>query len=123
MSRRVRAAPVVSFVDPPNTPLTDGGTVTVTGLNFRVADFTNSAEFDRLQCMTASWSSKTTATCHVAVSWHTGSISNIAVTAAAAVGSRTAVFSFDGDALCRIFVGCGLFTRSCPSACGQLPRR
>ena len=89
---------MVSFTWEQNVALTDGGSVTVFGLNFRTSSFSPSSEFEANACATAAWASKTSLTCRVVVGKNAGTVANIAVTASGAVGTRSYDFSFDGTA-------------------------
>ena len=90
-------APVVSFSNRQNIVLTDGGLVTVSGVNFRTSDLTTTVDLGLLSCMTTSWASKSSVACIAYVSSNTGDSKDIAVTASAIVGTRTHSFTFDGE--------------------------
>ena len=56
-------APVASFVSSINTPLSGRGSVTVSGLNFGLAEYTASAAVGSEPCSTSSWMSATSISC------------------------------------------------------------
>jgi len=89
------AAPVVSFTSGENIAGSDGGLVTVTGLDFRSSDLTASVGLGSQGCGTASWSSGTSVVC--AASAGTGSGAAAVVTVGGVVGTRTGGFTFDGQ--------------------------
>ena len=70
-------APIVSFLDKPNTPHTSGATLTLLGLNFGSNDLTPMGGFDSdanaghsgtsAYCATTAWSTYSAVTCKVAV--------------------------------------------------------
>ena len=86
---------MVCFTYTPNTAATSGGLVTVSGLNFLTVDATPSAELGYNPCSTAAWVAKTSLVCSVDVGRNVGPAFDVVLTASAAVGSRTAAFSFD----------------------------
>ena len=89
-------APVVSFTWAQNIVVTDGGIVTMTGLNFRTKDYTPTINFDSNTCSTTAWTSKTSAVCNVIVYQQTGAAKYVGMTVTGYVGTSTNLFSFDG---------------------------
>ena len=92
-------APMVSFNAPANIAVTDGGTLTVSGLNFRSTDHSSSVELGSLACSTAAWSSQTSLACRPVVGVNAGQGLHAAAAVASLVGTRTSAFSFDGSLL------------------------
>ena len=90
-------APVVSFTRAQNIAITDGGIVTVSGVNFRTSDMTNSNAISDNLCNTAAWASKTSVICNFYAATSTGPRKDIVVTANSIVGTRTQRFTFDGN--------------------------
>ena len=90
------AAPVVSFVLPSNTVLTDGGSITVTGLDFRSSEQTPSAGVQGVACTTSAWTSKTSVACAIDVGSGAGAARYAGVTVSGVVGTGSAQFTFDG---------------------------
>ena len=76
-----------------NSALSGGSTITVSGLNFGAADFTDSAAAASAACATSMWSSSTSVACRTA---HIGAYPGfIEVTVAAMVGTGRAPWSID----------------------------
>lgn len=95
--RAIVTAPVVSFLLTENVALTTGGLATVSGLNFRTSDFTQSGAFDGNACATVSWVARSSALCAVGVGASAGGDQPVAVIANGLVGTRTNAFTFDGS--------------------------
>ena len=89
-------APVVSFQSTENVAITSGGSLTVSGLDFRTADYTPSSSLDSSLCGTLSWVAKTSLICAVGVGYGAGENKHLTVTASDIVGTRTRAFTFDG---------------------------
>lgn len=90
---------MVSFTWAENIAGSDGGHVTITGLDFRSSDVTATGVLGTRSCDTGSWTSGTSVVCAAAAG--TGPMAAGVVTAVGVVGTRTGGFSFDG---CRCFV-------------------
>ena len=87
---------MVSFTWAENVTPTDGGTITVTGINFRTSDFSPSSEFHYNLCSTANWVATTSLVCVHTTTSQVGPMKDVVVTANSIVGTRTGYFTFDG---------------------------
>ena len=90
-------APVASFLLELNSASTSGYSVTVSGMNFAVSATTPTSTIGLSSCATASWASATSLVCMLSMG--EGVIHVLRVTVAGVVGSRTAIFSYDGGRL------------------------
>jgi len=88
------AAPVVSFVAEDNSAVTSGYSVTVSGMNFAVSATTPTSTIGLSSCATAAWASASSVVCMLSMG--EGVSHELRVTVAGVVGSRTAIFSYDG---------------------------
>ena len=84
----------MSFAAEANAVVTAGWSVTVTGISFAPLTETASARVGLSSCGTASWASGTTVVCLLAQGYGTAAM--VLATVAGVVGTRTALFSFDG---------------------------
>jgi hypothetical protein len=76
-----------------NAPMSGSASVTVTGLNFGLYDYTDSARLASRTCSTASWSSKSSITCKSGVSDEP--FPTVAITVSALAGTHISLFTFD----------------------------
>ncbi len=88
------AAPIVSFTRPQNTAGSDGGLVTVSGLDFLSSDATATARLGSQSCGTTSWASGTSVVCSATA--ETGTAIDTVTTVGSFVGTWTGGFTFDG---------------------------
>jgi hypothetical protein len=84
----------VSFAAEANAVVTAGWSVTVTGISFAPLTETPSARVGLSSCGTTSWASGTAVVCLLAQGY--GTAATVTATVAGVVGTRTALFSFDG---------------------------
>ena len=93
-------APVASFVSL-NVPHSGRGSVTVTGLQFGLSEYTASAAVSAEACVTSSWQSSTSLACLGSFSRSSGGQSTrvTEVTVGGFVGTGLDIFSFDSPAM------------------------
>ena len=85
----------MSFVLELNGVSSGGYSVTISGLNFGSLDATPSMRFETTQCATSSWASSSSVRCLLAAG--AGAMRDIDMTVAGVVGTRTSIFSYDGQ--------------------------
>ena len=91
-----------------NAPHTGHASVTVTGLNFGLADYSSTSVLGQSSCYTASWTSSTSLECvsPAEMRFHEGQVREdyLLVTVAAFAGTRGELFSFDGPIASNVLV-------------------
>ena len=101
----VFAALSVSFVAELNGVATAGWSVTVSGMSFGSLDVTPSNRVSLTSCLTVSWASASSIVGMLARG--DGPEKDLQVTVEGIVGTRTKIFSYDGELLGRVWcVGC-----------------
>ena len=93
------AAPSVSFTAELNGVATAGYSVTVSGMSFGSLDVTPSNRVGLTSCPSASWASASSVVCLLAAG--DGPLNDLRVTVEGIIGTRTRIFSFDGELSCQ----------------------
>ena len=93
----MHTVPVVSFLWPENTASSDGGLVTVSGLDFLSSDATATAGLGSQSCSTTSWASGTSVVCSAKA--EAGTAIDAVTTVGGVIGTQTGGFTFDGPHL------------------------
>ena len=85
----------MSFVLELNGVSSGGCSVTVSGLSFGSLDATPSMRLGTTQCVTSAWASSSSVRCLLAAG--AGAKRDVDMTVAGVVGTRTSIFSYDGQ--------------------------
>ena len=93
------AAPSVSFTAELNGVATAGYSVTVSGMSFGFLDVTASNRVGLTSCSSTSWASASSVVCLLAAG--DGPLNDLQVTVEGIIGTRTRIFSFDGELSCQ----------------------
>ena len=95
MWNSIWAAPSVSFITELNGVATAGYSVTVSGMSFGALDVTPSNRVGLTSCSSTSWASASSVVCLLAAG--DGPLNDLRVTVEGIIGTRTRIFSFDGE--------------------------
>ena len=95
LTRCESAAPSVSFIAELNAVATAGYSVTVSGVSFGSLDATPSSRVSLTSCVSAAWASASSVVCLLAPG--DGPEKDVQVTVEGVVGTRTKLFSYDGE--------------------------
>jgi hypothetical protein len=116
-------APVVTFVDAYNLPLTNTHSVTLMGTNFAYFDPSPTTKLGETMCLSASWNSQTSIRCDPSQSTMlgVGAAVSPALTVTTVVGTAFAAFSYDAPSVSNLLPSNGIPTASGAGMGGATP--